>query len=126
MICTRERCQLCGDISPVGFHVPDETWRAAVHPSLVHSVLCLPCFASMADEKLIRWDEGIRVFPVSLAGHLASQGIGQVPTKVVEALTRADSELSAYANHRPLSKQDALAASDLCRSALRELSGGSK
>jgi hypothetical protein len=70
MIPTRERCQACQQPSPVGFSVPDDVWEAVVHPSLRNSILCLPCFISRADEKLIAWDEQIELFPVSLAKHL--------------------------------------------------------
>lgn len=67
---TRERCQMCHRISSVGFHVPDAVWEAAVHPHWRNSVLCVQCFIAQADEKLLRWDEEIRFFPVSLRSHL--------------------------------------------------------
>lgn len=67
---TRERCLMCQRISSVGFHVPDEVWRACVHPSRQNDVLCLCCFISMADEKLVPWDKHIAFYPVSLRSHL--------------------------------------------------------
>lgn len=67
---TRERCAMCQRISPVGFHVPTEVWQACVHPHWQNSVLCLGCFISQADEKLIAWDRHITFYPVSLKSHL--------------------------------------------------------
>ena len=68
--CTRERCGICHKISPVGFWVPNEVWEACVHPRHQNDVLCLSCFISMADEKLVRWDKHIQFYAVSLASHL--------------------------------------------------------
>lgn len=62
---TRETCKCCWRPSAVGFHVPDEVW-AAVAPEGVN-VLCLGCFAALADEALVPWDRQIEFFPVSLA-----------------------------------------------------------
>ena len=80
MIPTRERCQACHQISPVGFHVPDTMWRAVVHPHFQNSILCLPCFISRADEKLIDWSAVITLYPVSLASHLQAAGVLNLPT----------------------------------------------
>lgn len=67
---TRERCAACHRISPIGFFVPNEIWEVVVHPSLQDSILCLSCFTSRADEKLIPWDKEILFFPVSFYTHL--------------------------------------------------------
>jgi len=72
---TRERCAHCGRISAVGFHVPDQVWSAVVHPSLADAILCVACFADMADGKLVQWDDAIRFFPVSLRSHLGFCGV---------------------------------------------------
>ncbi len=66
---SRELCKICYHVNPVGFHVPDQMWRSAV-PVLLHNVtICLQCFVRLADEKRIRWDDDIELFPVSLATH---------------------------------------------------------
>jgi len=70
VIPTRERCAACHRISPVGFHVPNMIWETAVHHRFQHSALCVMCFASQADERLIEWENEIEFFPVSLASHL--------------------------------------------------------
>ena len=70
LIVTRERCQMCHQISSVGFWVPDEIWKTSVHPHWQHSVLCLNCFISQADEKLVTWHKEIKFYPVSLVDHL--------------------------------------------------------
>lgn len=66
MIPTREFCALCHKVSPVRFAVPDEMWKAVVHPHFQNDILCLLCFITRADEKLLRWDHDIELFPVSL------------------------------------------------------------
>ncbi len=68
---TRERCAACQQISPVGFAVSNEIWEAVVHPQFVNSILCLLCFISRADEKLVPWDKAIKLYPVSLYTHLS-------------------------------------------------------
>jgi len=67
---TREICKLCYHINVVGFYVPNDIWIAVVPEWVRTGVVCLPCFARLADEKLIPWDRDIDFFPVSLATHL--------------------------------------------------------
>lgn len=67
---TRERCGLCHKVSPVGFHVPDDLWMTAVPEPHRQGVLCVGCFVSFADERLLPWDRSITFHPVSLATHL--------------------------------------------------------
>lgn len=66
----RETCCVCGKISPIGFHVPDEVWTEVVHPSNICGVHCLGCFIARADDKLIDWDQDIKFFPVSMRTHI--------------------------------------------------------
>lgn len=70
LIATRERCQMCHEVSAVGFHVPNEMWQLVVHKHWQSSILCLRCFISLADEKLAPWDKSITFYPVSFATHL--------------------------------------------------------
>ena len=63
----RERCAACHHISPISFAVPDEVWNAVIHPQFVNSILCLSCFASRADEKMVRWCRDITFYPTSMA-----------------------------------------------------------
>jgi hypothetical protein len=67
---TRERCAACQQVSPIGFWVPNEMCATVVHPFFQNSILCLQCFISRADEKLIDWSAAIKLYPVSLAHHL--------------------------------------------------------
>lgn len=69
-IATRERCGLCHKISPVGFSVSDDLWKWAVPEQYRDTILCLGCFISFADERMLPWDLNIRLFPVSLHTHL--------------------------------------------------------
>lgn len=65
----REICSLCHEVSRVGFHVPNDVWELAVHHSQRNSLMCLACFTRLADERGVRWDAGIRFFPVSRIAH---------------------------------------------------------
>lgn len=69
-IATRERCGLCHRVSPIGFHVPDDFWQVAVPHPWRSTVLCIGCFVSFADERLLPWDRVITFYPVSLRTHL--------------------------------------------------------
>lgn len=70
MITTRERCQMCHRYNPVGFHVPSWLWELAVHPHWQNSIVCLDCFIRGADEKMLRWERQIKLYPMSLAAHI--------------------------------------------------------
>lgn len=63
----RETCKCCLHANPIGFHVPDELWYAAVPERFANGVLCIMCFARLADEALIRWEKDIDLCPVSQA-----------------------------------------------------------
>ena len=78
-IATRERCGVCHCVSAIGFHVPDELWRVAVPDYFRETVLCLKCFVSFADERMLRWERSIKFFPVSLALHLDYQESASPP-----------------------------------------------
>ena len=67
---SREICKICWHVNPVGFSVPDAVWEAVVPLQFRSNVLCILCFARLADEKLIPWDEDIKFYPVSLYTHL--------------------------------------------------------
>lgn len=67
---TREICQRCNRTSPVGFYSPSEIWLAVTQPGhWQDSILCIMCFAQLGDEKHIKWEQGIKFFPVSYATH---------------------------------------------------------
>lgn len=70
LIPTRERCRVCWKVSAVGFLVPNEIWILAVPVHLREAPMCLPCFTSFADEKMIPWDRDIEFYPVSLRTHM--------------------------------------------------------
>jgi len=61
---------MCFRANPVGFHVPDEVWKEAIPQEHWSSVVCLLCFARLADEKLIPWHRRIQLYPVSMHSHL--------------------------------------------------------
>lgn len=67
---TREFCQSCNRVSPVGFHSPK--W-AEVAGRWRDSILCIMCFAALGDEKNIQWERDIQLHPVSLRTHRVLQ-----------------------------------------------------
>ena len=67
---SREICKLCFRANPVGFYVPDEIWKDTIPPEHQADVVCLWCFARLADEKLIPWDRKIQLYPISMYTHL--------------------------------------------------------
>ena len=66
----REICSLCHEVSRVGFGVPDEIWKLAVHISQINNIICLRCFTRLADERGVQWDNDIKFFPVSQISHI--------------------------------------------------------
>jgi hypothetical protein len=61
----REICSLCHEVSRIGFSVPDEIWKLAVHHSQQNDIICLRCFCRLADERSVEWDKDISFYPVS-------------------------------------------------------------
>lgn len=70
---TREFCQRCHRVSPVGFHSPDFIWKAVAGRHWKDSILCILCFAELGDEKHIFWEDGLVFYPVSYATHHATR-----------------------------------------------------
>lgn len=66
----REICSLCHEVSRVGFSVPNEIWKLAVHISQINNIICLRCFTRLADERGVQWDNIIGFFPVSQVSHI--------------------------------------------------------
>lgn len=61
----RETCKRCWRENPVGFNVPDETWRAAVTNRHLSDVLCLHCFDRYATRRGVDWAaSGCDFYPV--------------------------------------------------------------
>lgn len=67
---TRSRCGVCHKVSPVEFSVPNSFWKIAVPDYFRNAVVCLQCFISFADERLLAWDEVIKFYPKSLRTHI--------------------------------------------------------
>jgi hypothetical protein len=75
-IVSREICKICYHVNAVGFSVPDDVWAVVVPSLFWNEVICLGCFARLADEKLVQWDGAIKFFPVSMATHVAATRAG--------------------------------------------------
>ena len=69
---TRESCNRCNRISPVGFYSP--LWASVAGQRWEHDILCILCFAAIGDERHIQWEEGIEFYPVSYATHHSARG----------------------------------------------------
>lgn len=67
---SREICKICFHPNPIGFHVPNEIWKAAIPDYYQKNIVCIMCFARLADERLIQWDNDIELYPVSFVTHL--------------------------------------------------------
>ena len=88
MSLSREICKLCFRANPVGFSVPDEVWADAIPVEHQSQVVCISCFARLADEKLIPWDRDICLYPVSMHAHLEAC---RVPNDLtIETLDKTD------------------------------------
>ncbi len=70
VISKRESCAMCHDIIHVGFLATKELWEECIRQHYQHSSICLRCFARVADEKLLAWEKGVTLFPMSLRTHL--------------------------------------------------------
>jgi DNA-binding NtrC family response regulator len=84
MSCVREMCAICGHVSRVGFWVPDEVWKHAIHPHYHNAIVCLSCFTERADEHMIEWDAKIKLYPVSMVTHLQNTD----PTRTLADIER--------------------------------------
>lgn len=69
---------MCHCISHIGFWVPDKVWEKAINPFWYSASLCLVCFVSQADEKLIKWDNQIKFYPISLRTHLENTDFAEL------------------------------------------------
>ncbi len=75
--CTREFCQRCHRVSPIGFFSPPELWALVAGHQWKDSILCIMCFAQLGDEKHIHWEWDIKFYAVSYATHHAMRESGE-------------------------------------------------
>lgn len=62
---TRPICEDCRKRIAVDFKVPDFVWLSVFHQCDGFGYLCVQCFATRADEKMVPWCEHIELFPMS-------------------------------------------------------------
>lgn len=62
----RQFCSVCGRVYRVDYSVPDDVWELSTHISQRNSLICLSCFAEMADERQVEWCKDIKFYPTSL------------------------------------------------------------
>lgn len=70
---TRARCACCGGVIVADIAMPDDLWCAVMRDKFGPGYVCLNCFASRADEKLIDWAPHVTVHLVSLVQQIAVQ-----------------------------------------------------
>lgn len=60
-----EKCQHCGDIYGMVYHVPDELWEDVTGISNGSGLLCLPCFDKAARGKdiFVYWEGAVGGYP---------------------------------------------------------------
>lgn len=66
----RQICSVCHREYAIDFQVPDEVWELAVHRSQRNDLICLDCFARMADTRFVEWEHGLEIYPTSLVTHI--------------------------------------------------------
>jgi len=66
-------CQICGHLHKIDFYVPDEIWDEAIHRRYEDTHICLNFFMELADEKLLKWETEIKLWPCSLATQIEIQ-----------------------------------------------------
>lgn len=57
---TQQTCKVCGRPDKFDFHVPDETWDAAVPPEFRNRVICLFCFDDLAEKAGVEYASTLR------------------------------------------------------------------
>lgn len=71
---SRSRCTHCREYYAVDFWVTEEVWTKTMRGGTRCDTICLKCFASMADERLVRWEVGLELTPISLITNLERTG----------------------------------------------------
>ena len=66
----RQRCRVCKCRDKFNFYVPDRVWREIVPREYLDTVVCLPCFDELAQERNVDYSEEIEV--LYFAGSQAS------------------------------------------------------
>jgi hypothetical protein len=113
---SREICKMCFWVNPVGFYVPDEIWLEAIPPEHRSSVVCISCFARLADEKLIPWDGQIQLYPVSMATHWDNVKTGEKKSeKNCEATEKKGAGVGEQFGGDPARGRDTLDTALYCR-----------
>lgn len=71
---TRMTCSICGNVHKFDFEVPNEMWQEVIIERFQKSPVCLECFTTRADERLLKWDEFLKItFACSLATQIEIQ-----------------------------------------------------
>ena len=96
-IATRQRCGVCSKVDPVMFLVPDDVWKRVVPNYHQNDRVCLMCFCSFADERLVAWEKGIEFFPRSLRTHLEDvRGITLSESEPRNEMTELAKEIAGH------------------------------
>ena len=71
---TRMMCAICNKVHKFDFEVPNEMWEECIIERFRKSPVCLECFTTRADERLLKWDDVIKItIPCSLATQIEIQ-----------------------------------------------------
>lgn len=92
---TRPRCHCCGDVIVVDYVADDELWCAVMREKFGPGYVCIQCFASRADEKMIDWAPHVQLRPLSLAAQARLQNESRA-SQPDDAVTRAVKRFLAW------------------------------
>jgi hypothetical protein len=70
---TRPRCACCDAVIVVDIGVDDELWCAVMREKFGPGYVCVNCFASRADEKLIDWAPHVKLTAISFVAQMQVQ-----------------------------------------------------
>jgi hypothetical protein len=97
----RQLCSVCKREYAVDFFVPNDVWELATHHSQRDDLICLDCFARMADCRFVQWDRDIEFVPRSLVSQMQIAGFVPREQAVWEhETTKAISEARESSGHR--------------------------
>ena len=72
---TRSKCQNCKKVMVLYFIVPNELWYQLIKSSERSMEICIDCFASKGDEKMIDWSKDIKFYPLPFVKQVEVQEV---------------------------------------------------
>lgn len=70
---TRPVCHKCQRYITIDTEADDDLWAEVIGEKFGPGYICADCFTRAADERLIRWEDRVRLIPYSLASQIGVQ-----------------------------------------------------